>query len=190
MSSVARVPLTGVEAPADLESVYETCANYVWVSLQRLGVRRADLEDVSHDVFLIAHRRFNDFSGTVKVRSWLFGICLRVAANYRRRARFRYEQASGGMTQDDGVVFSIAPAAGRPDQQALRREAEGLARSILDSMDLAKRAVFLMFEIEGLSCQQIADELGVPIGTVYSRLHGARAFFEKRASQIAGEEAP
>lgn len=188
MSSAARVPLTGVEAPADLESVYETCANYVWVSLQRLGVRHADLEDLSHDVFVIAHRRFHEFSGTVKVNSWLFGICLRVAANYRRRARFRYELAAGAMTQDEGVI-PLAPASGRPDQQALRREAERRAEAILDAMDLSKRAVFLMFEIEGLSCQDIAEQLGVPIGTIYSRLHGARAFFEKEAKRIAEEEA-
>ena len=187
MMVAARIPLTGVEAPADLESVYASCANYVWISLQRLGVRRADVEDLSHDVFLIAHRRFKEFSGTVKVNSWLFGICLRVAANYRRRARFRYELASGGMTQDEGVV-SAAPAQGRPDQQALQREAERRAQAILDAMDLTKRAVFLMFEIEGLSCQAIAEELGVPVGTVYSRLHGARAFFDKEAKRIAAEE--
>jgi RNA polymerase sigma-70 factor (ECF subfamily) len=188
MRSAARVPLTGVEAPADLESVYDTCAKYVWVSLQRLGVRHTDLEDVSHDVFLIAHRRFKEFSGTVKVNSWLFGICLRVAANYRRRARFRYELSAGAVTPDEGVV-STAPAAGRPDQQALRREAEQRAQSILDAMDLTKRAVFLMFEIEGLSCQQIADELGVPVGTVYSRLHGARHYFQKEAKRLAEEDA-
>ncbi len=187
MMLAARVPLTGVEAPADLESVYATCAKYVWVSLQRLGVRHADLEDLSHDVFLIAHRRFKEFSGTVKINSWLFGICLRVAANYRRRSRFRYEIAAGSMTQDDGIV-STAPAPDRPDQQALRREAERRAQAILDAMDLTKRAVFMMFEIEGLSCQAIAEQLGVPVGTVYSRLHGARTFFEKEAKRVAAEE--
>lgn len=188
MRSAARVPLTGEEAPADLESVYDTCARYVWVSLQRLGVRHADLEDLSHDVFLVAHRRFHEFSRTVKVKSWLFGICLRVAANYRRRARFKQELVSGAMTPEEGVL-SIAPASGRPDQQALQREAERRAQAILDSMDLSKRAVFLMFEIEGLSCQQIADELGVPVGTVYSRLHGARQYFEKEAQRAAQEGA-
>lgn len=180
MNSAARVPLAGADAPVDLESVYETCAGYVWVSLQRLGVRHADLEDLSHDVFLVAHKRFAEFSGTVKVNSWLFGICLRVAANYRRRARFRHELAGGAMTQEDGVT-ALAPASARPDQQALQREAERRAQRILDDMDLAKRAVFVMFELEGLSCQDIATQLGVPVGTVYSRLHAARSFFEREA---------
>lgn len=186
MSLVARVPITGVESPEDLETVYDTWADFVWFTLQRLGVRHADLEDLSHDVFLIAHRRFSEFSGTVKINAWLFGICLRVAANYRRRARFRHEFAAGSMTQEDGPVV-VAPASARPDQQAARREAERKAQAILDAMDLTKRAVFVMFELEGKSCQQIASTLGVPIGTVYSRLHGARAYFEKEAAKVASE---
>jgi len=47
--------------------------------------------------------------------------------------------------------------------------------------------VFLMFEIEGMSCQQIADQVGVPVGTVYSRLHSARVFFEREAERAATE---
>jgi len=180
MSLAARPPLPSAEAPVDRETLYDSCASYVWVSLQRLGVRHADLEDLSHDVFLVAYRRLDEFTSSARINAWLFGICLRVAANYRRRARFLHEHAAGTMTQDEGVVW-IAPASGMPDQQAIRREAERRAQTILDSMDLSKRAVFLMFEIEGLSCQQIASELGVPIGTVYSRLHNARAHFEKEA---------
>ncbi len=186
MSSAARVPPTFVETPADLRTVYDTWADFVWFTLQRLGVRYADLEDLCHDVFLIAHRRFAEFSGTVAINAWLFGICLRVAANYRRKARFRYEIATGNMNQEDGPVM-VAPAASRPDQEAMRRQAQRRAQAILDGMHLTKRAVFVMFEIEGMSCQEIASQLGVPIGTVYSRLHGARAIFEKASAQTQGE---
>ncbi len=183
MNAAARLPLASAEAPADLESVYVASAGYVWVSLQRLGVRHADLEDLSHDVFLVAHRRFREFSGSVKINSWLFGICLRVAAHYPRRAPFPLERGGGAMAQEDGLM-ALGPAAARPDQQALQREAERRAQHILDAMDLAKRAVFVMFELEGLSCQDIAGQLGVPVGTVYSRLHAARAFFEKEAQRF------
>jgi RNA polymerase sigma-70 factor, ECF subfamily len=184
MSSALSVPISGVPAPADLETVYDTGARLVWLTLQRLGVRHADLEDLSHDVFLIAHRRFRELSGTVAVNAWLFGICLRVAANYRRRARFRRELPAGTMTGDEGPIVA-APTSTRPDHQAAQREAQQRAQTILDGMDLAKRAVFVMFELEGLSCLQIATELGVPIGTVYSRLHAARAFFEKAARNMS-----
>ena len=186
MRSAARAPLTGDDVPQDLETVYDTWAHFVWLTLQRLGVRYADLEDVCHDVFLVAHRKFSEFDGRVKVNAWLFGICLRVAANYRRRARFRLEYPAGSMNHDEDPM-TIAPSSIRPDEEVARREAQTRAQAILDRMDLAKRAVFLMFEIEGMSCQQIADQVGVPVGTVYSRLHSARVFFEREAERAATE---
>jgi RNA polymerase sigma-70 factor (ECF subfamily) len=88
---------------------------------------------------------------------------------------------------NDDAFLVIAPSSARPDAELARRQAQDSARAILDRMDLAKRAVFLMFEIEGMSCQEIASEIGVPVGTVYSRLHGARAFFEREAQLIAKE---
>jgi RNA polymerase sigma-70 factor, ECF subfamily len=189
MGSAVRAISSDVAAPASLESVYDQSAEQVWLMLQRMGVRDADLEDVCHDVFLVAHRRFADFDGRVRINAWLFGICLRVAANYRRRARFRYERPMGAMNDECSAIF--APASTRPDHQLARREEQALAQAILDGMDLTKRAVFLMFEIEGLSCQEIADQLGVPIGTVYSRLHAARAVFEREAKRLtaASDEA-
>jgi RNA polymerase sigma-70 factor (ECF subfamily) len=186
MRSAVRAPLPGVDVPEDLETVYDTWADFVWLTLQRLGVRHHDLEDLCHDVFLVAHRKFAEFDGRVRVNAWLFGICLRVAANYRRRARFRMEYAAGSMNHD-GDPATSAPSSTRPDEAFARREAQARAQAILDRMDLTKRAVFLMFEIEGMSCQEIADQIGVPVGTVHSRLHGARAFFEREAQRAAGE---
>lgn len=171
---------SGSEA-ARLEQVYAEWADYVWRMLQRLGVRHADLEDVCHDVFLVAHRRFGDFDGRVGVNAWLFGICLRLAANYRRRARYRHEHSSAALDDDASLR---APASAEPDQQLVRRQAEQRVQAVLAGMDLARRAVFLMYEIEGMSCQQIAEQLGVPVGTVYSRLHAARRFFEQEAARL------
>jgi RNA polymerase sigma-70 factor, ECF subfamily len=180
MTSAARA----ADVPEDLDVVYDKWADFVWLTLQRLGVRQADLEDLCHDVFLVAHRRFHEFDGRVQINAWLFGICLKTAANYRRRARFRMEYAAGSMNEEPAT---IAPASARPDDAFARREAGARALAILDRMDLTKRAVFLMFEIEGLSCQEIAEQMGVPIGTVYSRLHGARAFFEREAERADKE---
>jgi RNA polymerase sigma-70 factor (ECF subfamily) len=161
----------------------------VWFTLQRLGVREADLEDVSHDVFLIAHRKLAEFDGRVRVNAWLFGICLRIAANYRRRAHIRLEHAAGSMDHEEGLVLA-APLSERPDHALARRQAEQRAEAILERMNLVKRAVFVMFELEGMSCQQIADEVGVPVGTVYSRLHAARRFFAEEAARLASDAPP
>ena len=54
-----------------------------------------------------------------------------------------------------------------------------IAERALDRLDVAKRATFVMFEIESLSCLEISELMNVPIGTVYSRLHGARRQLEK-----------
>jgi RNA polymerase sigma-70 factor (ECF subfamily) len=172
----------GSEEPAKLETLYEKWSRFVWLTLQRLGVRRADLDDVCHDVFVVVHRKLPEFDQNAKVHAWLFGICARVAANYRRRAYIRLEHSNG-------EVEDVAPAASQsgqlPDDALAQRQAMDLAESILSRMSPVKRAVFVMFELEGLGCPEIAQELGLPVGTVYSRLHAARKFFAEAARKAA-----
>ena len=167
------------ERGPDLSAIYGERAEFVWLTLQRLGVRDADLEDVAHDVFLIAHRKLASYDGTARVTTWLFGICLRVAANYRRRAHVRLERPMGGAETYERVADSTPP-----EEILGLREARLRLSAVLDRIDLTKRAVFVMFEVEGLSCAEIATQMGVPLGTVYSRLHGARRAF---AEALAGE---
>jgi RNA polymerase sigma-70 factor, ECF subfamily len=170
----------GPEPGPDLSAIYGERAEFVWLTLQRLGVRDADLEDLAHDVFLIAHRKLGSYDGTSRVTTWLFGICLRVAANYRRRAHVRLERPMGGAESYEGIADGKGP-----EELLGMREARVRLRAVLDALDLTKRAVFVMFEIEGLSCAKIATEMGVPLGTVYSRLHAARRAF---ASAFAGDD--
>lgn len=160
------------EQALDLSAIYGERVEFVWLTLQRLGVRHADLDDVAHDVFVIAHRKLRFYDGTSRVTTWLFGICLRVAANYRRRAHVRLEHPMGGAETYERVADSTGP-----EEVLGLREARKRLHVVLDRIDLAKRAVFVMFEVEGLSCAEIAEELGIPVGTVYSRLHAARRAF-------------
>jgi RNA polymerase sigma-70 factor (ECF subfamily) len=173
------------EIPTSLSALYEQSADFVWMTLQRLGGRPNDLDDLCHDVFLIVHRKFHEFDGRTHVNSWLFGICMRVVANYRRRAYIRLEHTAGAM--DDDEQLDALPT--DPHEAVARREAEQKVQNILDRMDLSKRVVFMMFEIEGVPCQEIANQLGVPVGTVYSRLHSARQFFAEEARK-ASEATP
>jgi len=161
-----------VEGGPDLSAIYGERAEFVWLTLQRLGVRHADLEDLAHDVFVIAHRKLRSFDGTSRVTTWLFGICLRVAANYRRRAHVRLERPMGG-----AETYERFPDLVQPEEVLGLREARTRLSAVLDRIDLTKRAVFVMFEVEGLSCAEIAAQLGIPVGTVYSRLHAARKAF-------------
>ena len=162
--------------PTTVKGIYEDHAQFAWLTLQRVGVESTDVADLAHDVFIIVHRRIATFDHTCRMTTWLFGICLRVAANYRRRRRRTMSGAALLAHANDEDVQ--VPA----DELLARRQASADAAQVLASLSLAKRAVFVMFEIENLSCQEIADLMGIPVGTVYSRLHGARAQIERIVS--------
>jgi RNA polymerase sigma-70 factor (ECF subfamily) len=167
----AAIPLqTDAAGALDVTAVHVAHADFVWSSLQRFGVRDADLEDALQEVFVVVHRRLDSYDGTSKVTTWLFGIAMRVAAAFRRRAHVRRERAVEEVPEGNDESLS-------PEDLASRQEARATLEEILDAMDLDRRAVFVMFEVEELSCEEIAAIVGIPVGTVYSRLHKARKEF-------------
>jgi RNA polymerase sigma-70 factor (ECF subfamily) len=166
----------------DVSLVHRDHADFVWASLQRLGVRDADLEDMLQEVFVVVHRRLHTFDTTTRLTTWLFGIAMRVAAGYRRRAHIRRERSVPEIEE------TVEPGDG-PVELAERRQAQERLHALLDSLDLEKRAVFVMFEIDELSCDTIAEILGTPVGTVYSRLHAARKAFQKALARMQAREA-
>jgi RNA polymerase sigma-70 factor (ECF subfamily) len=172
-------PVTTADAAPGLtiREVHERHADFVWRSLQRLGVRSMDLEDQLQEVFLVAHRRLDSFDGSSELRTWLFGICLRIAAAHRRRAHVRREVAT-----PDGEAPE--PASGSdPERAALEAEMRAELERLLSGLELEKRAVFVMFEVEGLTAPEIAGVMGTPVGTVYSRLAAARSELAKAAAR-------
>jgi RNA polymerase sigma-70 factor (ECF subfamily) len=161
--------------PLDVAQIYAKYAPLLWRSLQRTGVPEADLPDALQEVLLVAHRRLASFDGQSKLTTWLFGICLRVAATQRRARRRRREESLDQRAAPPALVETD-----HPEQQALARDARRRLEAALDGLDPEKRAVFVMFEIEGMACAEIAELLGVPKGTVFSRLaHARRAFLER-----------
>jgi RNA polymerase sigma-70 factor (ECF subfamily) len=155
----------------DLRRLYLEQGAFLWRSLERLGVRESDLEDVMQEVLMVVHRRASSFdSRRSKITTWLFGICLRVARGHRRRAYFRREKLHE-------TVFDRAHER-TPETDLEQRDLERKLKLILDQMSLEKRATFVLFELEGLPCEQIAELMGVPLGTVHSRIHSARAQFK------------
>lgn len=178
-TAAAGSPATGL----DVTAIHAAHADFVWTTLQRFGVRDADLEDALQEVFVVVHRRLDSWDRTSKITTWLFGVAMRVAAAFRRKAHVRRERATedaGELEIDHGLS---------PEEAAARIEARATLESILDTLDLERRAVFVMFEVEEMSCEEIAATIGVPVGTVYSRLHKARKEFaaavEKRRKEGA-----
>ena len=146
--------------------VYRQHADFVWRALQHLGVRPPDLEDVAQEVFVVVHRKLDTFDGSSRLTTWLFGICLRVADRHRRRAHFRYEERGYEAPE------RVDPRT--PEDRLAERQKQELLQRALDRLSLELRAVFVLFELEGRPCAEIAELLGVPVGTVHSRLHKAR----------------
>ena len=176
MLKAAGVPLTHeVERPValDVTEVHAAHAEYVWTALYRLGVEVDDLPDMLQEVFVVVHRRAHTYDGTAKIRTWLYGICLNLVQNYRRKAHRRRERPV------DHLPETAAAESADPEAELTRTEARRRLQAILAKLDPEKRGVLVMFEIEGLSCHQIAATLGLPVGTVYSRLHAARKAFAK-----------
>jgi len=166
----------------DVASVHDAHAEFVWLSLQRLGVRDADVEDLLQEVFVVVHKRLHSFDGSSRITTWLFGICLRVVAAYRRRAYRRREESVAQVPEDASLD------AASPEQAATAREERARLRAVLDLMDLEKRAIFVMFEIDEVGCEAIAAMLSIPLGTVYSRLHAARKDFERALARLEATE--
>ena len=172
------MPSADAAAGLTIQEVHERHADFVWRSLQRLGVRSMDLEDQMQEVFIVAHRRLASFNGASALHTWLFGICLRVAAAHRRRAHVRREQARSDVEDE------LALGSGEdPESAAIERETQKELDELLASIELEKRAVFVMFEVEGLTAPEIANVMGTPVGTVYSRLAAARDELAKAAAR-------
>ena len=160
-------------------SVAEVHARYaklVWKTLHRLGVKDPHLDDVYQEVFLVVHRRLDAFEGQAALTTWLFEVCFRVVAGYRRRAHCRREHLVSDMTS----VSAIAPPSCSPEREFEKREAAARVKRILNQLKLEQRVVFTLFELEGLTCSEIGEQEGIPVGTVYSRLHRARHAFVGR----------
>ena len=149
-----------------MRQIFDEHARYVWRTLRHLGVADADLEDVCQEVFVTVHRKLPEFEGRSKLRTWLYGICLRVASDYRRRAYVRRERAVADPLQ------GAAEAHG--NQPDVRAELRGTLLQLLDALDDDKRAVLVLYEIEGLSMKEVAEVVDCPLQTAYSRLHAAR----------------
>lgn len=160
----------------NFESLYRAHYDFAWRTLRRLGVSERDVEDACQKLFLTAYRRFSEFEGRSSVKTWLCGIALRVASDYRRSASVRRERLSEQVAE--------LPSTGSEQLQRLeQRERLRELDSILNELPLEQRTVLVLFELEQLSGEEIAALVNVPVGTVRSRLRLARRAF----SQIIAE---
>lgn len=176
----------GLASPAEAEWVvdaYRQYFKYVWALLGRLGVPEANLEDVTQEVFLVLHRRRDEFRGGSAVRTWLHGIALHTARRHREKlARRRHK---------DEALGAEAPAApATPEAEVGQRRALQRLDVLLGQLADEQREVFVLAEIAELPAPAIAELLGTKLNTVYSRLRLARSNLRRMLDALDGAHDP
>jgi RNA polymerase sigma-70 factor (ECF subfamily) len=161
---------------ADLFRQY---ARFVAAFLVRMGVQRADLDDVMQEVFLVAHRLGGYMPGPAKPTTYLANIALRAATSHRRKGNVR-----SFVRANDELVGNAGSDANDPERIADNKQRLELLDRCLDRLDDDKRAVFVMAEIQGETVVSIAAGLGIPVDTAYSRLRAARKLFQEAAAEL------
>jgi RNA polymerase sigma-70 factor (ECF subfamily) len=162
--------------------IYEAHFGFVWRALRSMGVREAEVPDALQEVFLVVHQKLGEFEGRAKITTWLFGIAMRVASTRRRSAHVRREVLGGD------VLLEIPSDGADAAEEVERRQALAMFESILDRLPIEQRVVFTLFEVEGLSGEEIAELLDIPRGTVHSRLRLARAAFREHVDRLRAQE--
>ena len=156
-------------------TLYDRYAQPVFRFVSALGVPPDEREDAAQDVFVAVYRGLRQFRGEAQLSTWIYRIAARHASHLGRRRRVR-------------SFLSILPwheteLEPQPDPAEKASELRLLDR-LLDKLSPKKRMVLVLFEIEGLGVNEIANVMGCPANTVWSRLRHARAELVKAARRV------
>ena len=160
-----------------LASWFREHVDRVWRIVARLGVPAHSVEDIVQETFITASRRRADIQ-TGHERSFLVGAAIRLSANYRRKAHVRHELGEAHALEHESSPLPDA------EQLLIAKRSRELLYRLLCSLPEPQRAVFVLYELEGLSVPEIAAALALPLGTVSSRVWRARARFSELAAGV------
>jgi RNA polymerase sigma-70 factor, ECF subfamily len=152
-------------------------AKFVWNSLRRFGVKRADLEDLTHEVFIAVHRHWHEYDTSRPLRPWLFGFAYRTAHRYRDLVR--HDREVQGEVPD-----TMDPASDAEQRLDLARK-QAMLQAALERLPMDQRAVFILHDVDDTPIPEVAEGLGIPLNTAYSRLRLARAAIKKLVGGVA-----
>jgi RNA polymerase sigma-70 factor, ECF subfamily len=171
----ARSTVSAEHAPRLARLVQEQFA-FVWRLLRRIGVPESDADDAAQQVFIAASRRIGDIRAGSE-RAFLFSTALHIGSR-ARRSRLRKRE-------DLGVELGEHVDPAPPLEELVdRRRARELLDALLAEMPLELEVIFVLYEIEQLTTTEIAEVVGVPVGTVASRLRRAREDFAARVARV------
>jgi RNA polymerase sigma-70 factor, ECF subfamily len=162
----------GAGEPTSPAEAYPLYFGLVFRNLRRLGVDEAVIEDAVQDVFVVVFRRWDEFAKRSSLRTWLFGIVVRVARDYRR-ARRRHA-ARLRLAQQEAEIL---PPADSPHVDAELREATRLLHSVLDRLDEEQRTLVVLVDLEQIPTGEAAEILNLNPSTCRGKIAAARRAF-------------
>jgi RNA polymerase sigma-70 factor (ECF subfamily) len=143
---------------------FDADLGYIFETLRRLGARPSEVEDLAHEVFVVLYRNWAEIDTSRPLRPYLFGIAFRLVAAHRRRHSRETPYASPEIED------------GRPDpeRELESRQSVKLLLAALACVPLKRRAVVIMYELDGLPIVEIARTLSISRFGAYARLHKGR----------------
>lgn len=167
------------EAFASIVQHYMKPAYYV--ALGYVG-RPEDALDLSQDAFVNAFRHIKRFDSSRKFFPWFYSILKNLCMNHIARTRRRQESSIDEMAELGPVPIPVETV--DPEQNALRRDLEAKVGQALQRLRPKDREIIILQHFQDYSYQEIADLLGIPIGTVMSRLYGARQAMRRELERL------
>jgi RNA polymerase sigma-70 factor (ECF subfamily) len=177
--------IDGPTAESSLDALYRAHASTVARWASRLAGPSADVDDLVHEIFLVAGRRLSEFRGDAKVTTWLYRITERVVLDGRRKDRFRRWFS---LARSEEIEQALSPSQPTPVDALERRQAIESVYRILDRLPEKYRTVLILFELEELSGEEIAAMTGLRQATLWVHLHRARARFLVEMKRALGRE--
>lgn len=180
LTALQSAPQAAGSADADFSQIVREHTAYVWRVLRCMGVREADLDDLCQDTFMIVHRKLHTFERRSALRTWIYGIALRLVSDYRQRAHRKREQLVASPPDHASTAHPELALQQREDWVLLDQLMHGLAEE--------QRLVFVLYEVEQLTMRDVSEIVGCPLQTAYSRLHIARKRIADALAQLNAQE--
>lgn len=155
----------------EFQRMYREELPSVYALLTRLGAPSADLPDLAHDIFVTAMRRWPSYDASRPVRPWVLGITWRVLNDFKQKHR-------------PELVEELPEHGDWPADSVETKQAQALVQRALNTLDEVKRAAFVLHELEGHSVAEVAEVMGAPVQTTYSRLRVAREEFASAVRRL------
>ena len=176
------VRLQANEDAAYDELVRTYSASMFHVAYRMLG-DSAEASDVVQEIFLVVHARLKTLERPASLRSWLYGVVRRTVSTYHRGRRVRSSREALDPFDNHAIAMQPSPL----DLAVLSDELRLLWR-LLGELDPLKRELFVLAELEEMTMPEIAEAIGIPLNTAYSRLRVARQEFEEAFARYTAQQ--